>query len=39
VAAETKLPALKVARINPLLVLPPIEDAFINWGWGAGGPN
>jgi murein DD-endopeptidase MepM/ murein hydrolase activator NlpD len=38
VAAQTKLPSLKVARIDPLLVLPPLEDGFISWGWGAGPP-
>lgn len=32
---ETRLPNLKIARIDPLLVLPPPETASITWGWGA----
>lgn len=39
VAASTKLPSRKVARIDPLLVLPPLADGFITWGWGAGKPS
>jgi murein DD-endopeptidase MepM/ murein hydrolase activator NlpD len=35
VARKTKLPPLEIARIDPLLVLPPLEDAGITWGWGA----
>lgn len=35
IAAKTKLPAREVMRIDPLLVLPPSEDASIIWGWGA----
>ncbi len=34
-AKQLRLPALKIARIDPLLVLPPPEDAAIQWGWGA----
>jgi hypothetical protein len=30
-----RLPPLKVARIDPLLVLPPLADGSIVWGWGA----
>lgn len=39
VAASTKLPSRKIARIDPLLVLPPLADGFISWGWGAGEPT
>jgi murein DD-endopeptidase MepM/ murein hydrolase activator NlpD len=39
VAASTKLPPQKIARIDPLLVLPPLAAGFISWGWGAGGPS
>ncbi len=39
VAAQAKVPAFKIARIDPLLVLPPLADGFISWGWGAGGPT
>ena len=35
IAAKTKLPAREVMRIDPLLVLPPPEDAAITWGWGS----
>ena len=35
IAKKTKLPPLEVARIDPLLVLPPPETADIAWGWGA----
>lgn len=34
-AARWRLPVLKIARIDPLLVLPPPADAAITWGWGA----
>jgi murein DD-endopeptidase MepM/ murein hydrolase activator NlpD len=34
-ARKTKLPPLEVARIDPLLVLPPLSSAGITWGWGA----
>jgi murein DD-endopeptidase MepM/ murein hydrolase activator NlpD len=36
VVARAKLPAHKIARVDPLLVLPPLGDGFISWGWGAG---
>lgn len=39
IANSTKLPALKIARIDPLLVLPPLKDGYITWNWGAGGPT
>jgi murein DD-endopeptidase MepM/ murein hydrolase activator NlpD len=39
VAKETRLPDRKIMRIDPLLVLPPLEDGFITWNWGAGGPS
>jgi murein DD-endopeptidase MepM/ murein hydrolase activator NlpD len=29
------LPAAEIARIDPLIPLPPLTDAFITWGWGA----
>jgi murein DD-endopeptidase MepM/ murein hydrolase activator NlpD len=29
------LPAAEIARIDPLLVLPPPESADVTWGWGA----
>lgn len=35
IARKTKLPPLEIARIDPLLVLPPPESAQISWGWGA----
>ncbi|HUQ44693.1 MAG TPA: M23 family metallopeptidase [Candidatus Limnocylindria bacterium] len=35
VATKTLLPPREIARIDPLLVLPPPEDAHITWGWGA----
>lgn len=35
VARKTKLPPLEIARIDPLLVLPPPVEADITWGWGA----
>jgi len=34
VAERNLLPGYEIARINPLLVLPPLEDAGIIWGWG-----
>jgi len=34
VAERNLLPGYEIARINPLLVLPPLEDAGITWGWG-----
>lgn len=33
--ARERMPARKIARIDPLLVLPPPEVADIAWGWGA----
>ena len=38
-AARWRLPARKIARIDPLLVLPPPADASITWGWGSGKPS
>lgn len=35
VVARTLAPAAVVARIDPLLVLPPLEAGDITWGWGA----
>ena len=35
IARKTKLPPREIARIDPLLVLPPSETAGIMWGWGA----
>jgi murein DD-endopeptidase MepM/ murein hydrolase activator NlpD len=29
------LPAREIARIDPLLVMPPMAEADITWGWGA----
>lgn len=29
------LPAAEIARVDPLLVLPPLSTAGITWGWGA----
>jgi murein DD-endopeptidase MepM/ murein hydrolase activator NlpD len=34
VAARNLLPDREIARIDPLLVLPPLADAGITWGWG-----
>jgi murein DD-endopeptidase MepM/ murein hydrolase activator NlpD len=34
-ARKTRLPAQEIARIDPLLVLPPLEAGGITWGWGA----
>lgn len=34
VAARNLLPEREIARIDPLRVLPPLEDAGITWGWG-----
>lgn len=38
-AAMTRwtLPPAEIARIDPLLVLPPMSSADITWGWGARG--
>ncbi|MEO5704613.1 MAG: M23 family metallopeptidase [Candidatus Limnocylindrales bacterium] len=38
IGARLKLPALALVRIDPLSVLPPLEDGDITWNWGAGGP-
>ena len=35
IARKNKLPAAEIARIDPLLVLPPPATAEITWGWGA----
>jgi murein DD-endopeptidase MepM/ murein hydrolase activator NlpD len=35
VAAKSLLPGYEIARIDPLLVLPPPDTASITWGWGA----
>ena len=35
IVTKTLLPAREIARIDPLLVLPPLTDARITWGWGA----
>jgi murein DD-endopeptidase MepM/ murein hydrolase activator NlpD len=35
VAARSELPGYEIARIDPLLVLPPLSTASITWGWGA----
>ena len=35
IAKKTKLPPAEIARIDPLLVLPPLSDADISWSWGA----
>ena len=35
IAKKNKLPPFQVARIDPLLVLPPPASADITWGWGA----
>ena len=35
IAERTKLPAEEIARVDPLLVLPPLGVARITWGWGA----
>lgn len=32
---RTLLPAAEIARVDPLIVLPPLATAFITWGWGA----
>ena len=34
IAARTRLPAHEIARIDPLLVLPPLSVAGITWSWG-----
>jgi murein DD-endopeptidase MepM/ murein hydrolase activator NlpD len=33
-AQKTLLPPREIARIDPLLALPPVEDGHITWGWG-----
>lgn len=35
IAKKNKLPPFEIARIDPLLVLPPPATAEITWGWGA----
>lgn len=35
IAKKTKLPPAEIARIDPLLVLPPLLEADISWSWGA----
>lgn len=35
IAEETGLPRLLMARVDPLVVLPPPSVARITWGWGA----
>ncbi len=35
IAKKNKLPPFEIARIEPLLVLPPPATADIAWGWGA----
>lgn len=35
VARKTRLPGFEIARIDPLLVLPPLAEAGIAWNWGA----
>lgn len=35
VAARNDLPDREIARIDPLLVLPPLDAAGITWSWGA----
>lgn len=35
IARKTRLPPLETARIDPLLVLPPLAEAGITWNWGA----
>lgn len=35
IAKKNKLPPFEIARIDPLLVLPPPASADITWGWGA----
>jgi murein DD-endopeptidase MepM/ murein hydrolase activator NlpD len=35
IAARNHLPPREIARIDPLLVLPPLAEAGITWGWGA----
>jgi murein DD-endopeptidase MepM/ murein hydrolase activator NlpD len=39
IARKARLPGAAVARIDPFLVMPPIEAAGITWGWGAGAPD
>ena len=33
------LPHGEIARTDPFLVLPPLEDAGITWGWGVKRPE
>jgi murein DD-endopeptidase MepM/ murein hydrolase activator NlpD len=35
VAAKTRLPGAEIARVDPLLVMPPPEQASLTWGWGS----
>jgi murein DD-endopeptidase MepM/ murein hydrolase activator NlpD len=35
VAAKTRLPSAEIARVDPLLVMPPPEAAGLTWGWGS----
>lgn len=35
IVARSLLPTAEIARIDPLLVLPPMATASITWGWGA----
>jgi murein DD-endopeptidase MepM/ murein hydrolase activator NlpD len=35
IVRKNKLPSHEIARIDPLLVLPPLAEAEIVWGWGA----
>lgn len=39
IAERLLLPPLEIARIDPLLVLPPLKSAGITWSWGAGAPR
>jgi murein DD-endopeptidase MepM/ murein hydrolase activator NlpD len=36
IVQRTLIPAAEIARIDPLLVLPPLKAGFNTWGWGAG---
>ena len=35
IARKNKLPPFEIARIDPLLVMPPPASADLTWGWGA----